>query len=89
MSHLIVGSPNARGLATSAGTRESGLRTVSGVGALERNLAEALTRSQPSPCARSGAARDGTAGSGTSGLRCGKPTAFSTEPFSLLEYGLQ
>ena len=81
LTHLTA----SKGTPGSAGMAARSSRSASAVGAPERYLAEALMRSQPSLRARLSAASDGADGSGTSRLRRRKPTAFSTEPFSLPE----
>lgn len=67
--------------------RSSG--SASAVRRPSRAREEALGRSQPARSRASGSASDPTLGTGTSRLRRMNPTAFSTDPFSLPEYGLQ
>lgn len=64
-------------------------RSASAVGRPSRHDEDARRRSHPSASASFSSAIDPTDGTGTSRLRRRNPTAFSTEPFSLPEYGLQ
>ena len=63
--------------------------SASGVGRPSRAREAAFKRSHPSLSRSFSSASEPTAGTGTSRLRRMNPTAFSTDPFSLPEYGLQ
>ena len=77
----------SRGSAGRAGIVARSSAIASGAGRPSRHLEPSLTRRHPSASLASGSAGEAAPGTGTSGLRLGSPTAFSTGPFSLPEWG--
>lgn len=82
-SHLAA----SRGSAGRAGIAARSSAIASGAGRPSRHLEPSLTRRHPSASLASGSAGEAAPGTGTSGSRLGNPTAFSTGPLSLPEWG--
>ena len=86
-SHLTA----SKGVAGSAAiaARSSAIASETGLPSRQRDEGSALMRAQPAASPALSSASEGASGTGTSRFLLRKPTAFSTDPFSWPEYGLQ
>lgn len=84
-THLTASKGSAGSAAIAA--RSSARASIAGRPSRHREAA--FSRSHPAASSPFSSSRDPTDGTGTSRFLRMKPTAFSTEPFSLPEYGLQ